>query len=226
MINKINLTEDEIQKNYEEFIKEILPKHFKGDRLKKLLFMYSEDELGLELATAPASMCSHWHNAFCGGYLLHINNVLVGSFIQKKAFEMMGTNIDFTDEELAFSALDHDLGKLGSPHEGSYYIPQDEDWKARKGELYKMNPNIQYIEVPTRALFNLQYYGIKTTWKEYLGILLSDGMYSEASQKYLKAFNKDMFLKTNLPRIVHAADYMACQSERDVWNFSNIEERL
>ena len=107
------------------------------------------------------------------------------------------------------------MGKLGSPGEGTYYLPQDEDWKSRKGELYKMNPNIQYVEVPQRVIFNLQYYGIKITLKESLGILLSDGMYSEASQKYLKTFNKDMYLRGNLPRIVHAADYMATRGEFD-----------
>lgn len=214
MIDKPNLSESEIQQNYEEFL-EILPKHFKGERLKKLEKMYGEDAFGSELATAPASMCSHYHNCFPGGYLLHINNVLNGAFVQKKAYEMMGANMDFTDEELAFAAIHHDLGKLGSPGEGTYYLPQDEDWKSRKGELYKMNPNIQYVEVPQRAIFNLQYYGIKITLKESLGILLSDGMYSEASQKYLKTFNKDMYLRSNLPRIVHAADYMATRGEFD-----------
>ena len=136
----------------------------------------------------------------------------------------MGGNVDFTDEELSFSGLFHDLGKLGMPHEGPYYIPQDEDWKRKRGEIYKMNPNIQYMDVTDRALFILQYYGIKTTWKEVLGIRLSDGLYKESNKAYLVQFKTELFLKTNLPRIIHIADYISSCSERDLINsLPNVE---
>ena len=47
-------TEKELKDNYEKFIA-VIKKYFTGDRLEKLLFMYSEEELGPNLAIAPAS---------------------------------------------------------------------------------------------------------------------------------------------------------------------------
>ena len=43
-----NYSAEDLQKNYEKFI-EALSKVFSGERLEKLKFMYSEDELGTEL---------------------------------------------------------------------------------------------------------------------------------------------------------------------------------
>jgi len=226
MIDKMNLTETDIQKNYNEFI-DFVKNSFSGERKKNLLKMYSEDELGLELSTAPASMCEHFHLCHPGGYVQHIMNVVKMSFASKKLFELAGANIDFTDEQMVFSALHHDLGKLGDPAAfGGYYANQDEDWKKKKGEFYKMNPNMPYMEVSDRTVFILQKYGVLYDWKEFLGMKLADGMYSESAAKYLKQFNQDLYLKTNLPRVIHTADYAACRGEYDKWYFSNTEELL
>lgn len=217
MINKSNLNEEELQQNYSEFI-EFLKKTFSGERLEKLLLMYSPDELGNELSIAPASLCEYWHNCFIGGYLLHTMNVVKLSEAQEKLFKLAGCNIDFTPEERIFSALHHDLGKLGSPNIGSYYVLQNEDWKAKKGELYKLNPDIQYMDVTDRTFFNLQYYQIKITWKEWISIKLADGLFSDNNEKYLKTFVPDRFLRTLLPRVIHAADLMAVQKEKNEYN--------
>lgn len=226
MIDKFSLTEQDIQKNYEEFIT-FIGDVFSGDRKTKLLKMYSEDELGLELSTAPASMCEHFHLCIPGGYNLHIMNVIKLSFASKKLFELSGANIDFTDEQMIFSAMHHDLGKLGDPSEfGGYYIPQDQDWKYKKGEFYRMNPNLPYMEVTDRAIFLLQKYGVTFDWKEYLGIKLADGLFNEATSKYLMQYNPDLYLKTNLPRVIHSADYTACRGEYDKWFYAKREELL
>ena len=57
MIDKPNLSDAEIQENYQEFLK-FVGDVFKGERKTKLLKMYSDDDgsLGLSLATAPAAM--------------------------------------------------------------------------------------------------------------------------------------------------------------------------
>jgi hypothetical protein len=217
MINKSELTEQEIQDNFSEFIA-LIEKNFAGERKEKLLHMYSENELGTEAAVAPASMMEHWHNAYPGGYLQHIMNVVKNSFGSKKLWQFAGANIDFTDEEMIFSALHHDLGKLGDDT-GTYYKPQDQAWLQKKGEIYRMNPDIQYLEVTDRAVYNLQRYGIKYNWKEYLGLKLADGMYNEATEKYLKSFRPEFRLKTNLPHIIHMADFISCRSEHDAWAF-------
>ena len=227
MIDKTNLTDADIQENYKEFLT-FVGDTFTGKRKEKLLKMYSDTDtsLGLPLATAPASMCEHFHLCHPGGYLQHIMNVIKMSFASKKLFEIAGANIDFTDEQMVFAAMHHDLGKLGDPEFGEYYAPQDQDWKYKKGEFYKMNPNLPYMEVTDRAVFLLQKYGVTYDWKEYLSIKLSDGLFDETNEKYLKQYNSDLFLKTNLPRIIHTADYTACRAEYDRWYFSKAEEKL
>jgi hypothetical protein len=216
MIIKFNLTEDEIQSNYQETIK-FVGEFFDGDRKKKILHMFSENELGLEMATAPASGTQHFHLAVPGGYNIHVMNVVKNSFGQKKLFELGGGKVDWNDEEMVFSSLFHDLGKLGTKEEGSQYVPQTDDWKARKGEVYKFNGNLPYMEVTDRSVYLLQKYGITYDWKEFLSIRLSDGIYNEANKKYLIQYNPDMVLKTTLPKIVHLADYLSCFTEYNLF---------
>ena len=113
-------TAEQLQENYDKFIK-FINKVFSGERLEKLLHMYSEEELGTELAIAPASGKLHYHSAYVGGYIDHVMNVCKNAFSMKKLFADQGGRINFTDEELFFAALHHDLGKLGdgqSPHCG------------------------------------------------------------------------------------------------------------
>ena len=223
MIEKPDLSEDEIQENYKEFI-DFVGNAFQGERKDALLKMYDGESLGLAAAMAPASANEHYHLAHPGGYLQHIMHVIKLSFACKKVFEIAGCRIDFTDEEMIFSAMHHDLGKLGDTDFGDYYLVQTEDWKKRKGELYSFNPNLPYMEVTDRAVFLLNKYGVKYTWKEFLGIKLADGLFNEATGKYLITYNPDAVLKTNLPRVIHQADYTACRAEYDQWKFSTKDE--
>ena len=214
-------TEKELFANYEKFLKQ-LEKFFSGERLQKLQHLYSENEYGYRAIMAPASAKEHFHNAYVGGYLDHIMNVLITSFGVKKLYEARGGTIDFTDEELAFSAIHHDLGKLGDKEQGEYYQIQESDWhRKNRGEIFKFNPNLQYMDVVDRALFILQQYQIPCTWKETLAIKLSDGLYHEANSSYLKSYNPEHELKTNLPRLLHVADYISCRCEYDMWKIEN-----
>lgn len=210
------LTEEQVQENYDYFL-EFLKEKFSGERLEKLLVMYSEDNLGLQLAIAPASGKKHFHYAHTGGYIQHIFNVEKGSRGAAKLFEALGGEIDWTEEERIFAALHHDLGKLGD-ETGPYYIPNTEQWSIEKrGELFKHNPKNQFWNVTDRALYNLQRFGIVCTWKETLAIKLSDGLYDENNATYLKTFNPDQVLRTNLPYIIHTGDFLACHAEYDQW---------
>jgi len=214
-------TEKELFANYEKFLKQ-LEKIFSGERLEKLKHLYSENEYGYRAIMAPASAKEHFHNAYVGGYLDHIMNVLTTSFGVKKLYEARGGTIDFTDEELAFSAIHHDLGKLGDKEQGEYYQIQESDWhRKNRGEIFKFNSNLQYMDVVDRALFILQQYQITCTWKETLAIKLSDGLYHEANTSYLKSYNPEHELKTNLPRLLHVADYVSCRCEYDMWKLEN-----
>ena len=63
MINRYN--EVELQSNYNKFI-EALKKSLSGERLEKLLQMYSMEELGPNLMLSPASGNINYHNAYEG----------------------------------------------------------------------------------------------------------------------------------------------------------------
>lgn len=181
-------------------------------RSSKLVSMY--DDFGNELVEAPASSRTHYHSAYTGGYIEHVMNVYDASVKVATLYKSMKGVIDFTKQELVFAALHHDLGKLGNPNE-PYYTNQDSDWHRKRGEMYKLNENMQFMAVTDRALFLLQKYEITITEKEYLAIKLSDGLYESSNESYLKN-PKPNPMKTNLPHIIHWADHMACAMEHDL----------
>ena len=209
-----NYSETQLKENYDKFIS-FVKKAFASqpERMEKLLFMYSEEQLGMELLMAPASGKAHFHSAYVGGYIDHVMNVCKNSIGMMKQFKENGGIIDFEVEELLFAALHHDLGKLGDLGK-PYYIEQESDWhRKNQGSLYKQNPEIHYMDVTHRALWTLQHYGIQFTQKEMLGIMLADGLYNEASKKYFISYSEEFSLKTELPYLIHWADHMSCRIE-------------
>jgi hypothetical protein len=119
----------------------------------------------------------------------------------------------FTTEELIFSALNHDLGKMGDEEQDSY-IPQTDNWRREKlGEDYMFNTKVPFASVPDRGLFLLQSHGIQYTFNEMLAIQTHDGLYDEANNKYLKNFMPEQKPRTSLPFILHQADLMAARIE-------------
>ena len=209
-----NYSETQLKENYDKFIS-FVKKAFASqpERMEKLLFMYSEEQLGMELLMAPASGKAHFHSAYVGGYIDHVMNVCKNSIGMMKQFKENGGIIDFEVEELLFAALHHDLGKLGDLGK-PYYIEQESDWhRKNQGSLYKQNPEIHYMDVTHRALWTLQNYGIQFTQKEMLGIMLADGLYNEASKKYFISYDENFQLKTELPYLLHWADHMSCRIE-------------
>jgi len=207
-----NLTEEQLKENYDRFI-EAVDTIFDGERKDRLLHMYSEDELGVELTIAPASGKLHFHSAYVGGYIDHVMNVMHIANNMRKMFAHHGGIIDFTEEEMFFAAMHHDLGKLGTGDE-PYYLPQTSEWHQKnKNEYFTHNPNLQYFDVTDRALWLLSKYGIMYSEKEMLGIMLADGLFNEARKKYWVSYSEDFQLKTQLPYIIHWADFMACRVE-------------
>jgi len=133
-----NYTEKQLQENYDKFIAFVKKAFAKQpERLEKLLVMYSEEHLGMELAVAPASGNLNYHNAYEGGYIDHVMNVCKNSIGMMKQYKENGGIIDFEVEELLFAALHHDLGKLGDLGK-PYYIEQESEWhRKNQGSLYK-----------------------------------------------------------------------------------------
>ena len=209
------LTAEQIQMNWETLM-DVINKHIGDDRKENLMKFY--DDFKDRMMFAPASAKAAFHNAMPGGYVEHILHIVENSLQLKELWEKNGAMINFTDEELVFAALHHDLGKVGDL-EHDYYIPQDSDWhRKNRDEIYKHNPSLQYMKVPDRGLWLLQHYGVKVTDKEYLGIKLTDGLYDEANKAYLMSYNPDFGLRTNMAYILHQADMMATHIESDQWN--------
>ena len=80
-----------LEAKYNKFI-EAIKKSFTGERLEKLLHMYSMDELGPNLMLSPASGNINYHNAYEGGYIDHIMNVARNSLRMMKLYQEKRTN--------------------------------------------------------------------------------------------------------------------------------------
>jgi hypothetical protein len=129
-------------------------------------------------------------------------------------FVTQGGEIDFTEEELIFSCLHHDLGKLGVKGE-LHYLPNQEEWSQKKyGTLFVRNEKIPYMSLTDRTFFTLNHYGIQYNEKEYFAIKLTDGMYDEDNQKYLAGHDLKKQLVYKLQFIMHWADHMSTIIER------------
>lgn len=197
-----------IEANYNRFM-EIIGKDERSGQLEK---MY--EEFGNELIEAPASSFRHFHNAFVGGYIDHVLRVHDIAIQQAKLYNQNGGQLNFTPQELVFAAIHHDLGKLGYVGD-PYYLEEDSDWHRKNlGRLFKYN-EIQYMSVTDRALYMLQKFGVEVTRNEWIAIKLSDGMYDDSNKAYLKNNMYPYPMKTNLPYIIHMADFMATNIERD-----------
>ena len=204
------IDENKILGNWESLIK-IIENSFTGDRKEKLLELYNslEDRMSI----APASGIVHCHNCFAGGYVDHVLRVIECAQKISDVWIDLGVVKNWTDEELIFSALNHDLGKIGDM-EHDYYIPNQSEWhRKNQGKLYIFNPELNYMSVPDRSLYLLANAGIEYTYNEAMSIRLHDGLYDDANVQYLKTFNKDKEVKSHLPTIIHHADHMASRIE-------------
>jgi hypothetical protein len=213
----MELTAEQIQSNWDKHLR-IVDTFITGDRKDKLLNLYNS--LLEDMIMAPASGKPSFHNAFPGGYICHVNRVVHCALKTKQLWQDMGASIDFTDEELVFSALNHDLGKIGFKGQPNF-IPQTDAWRRDKlGELYIHNKDLSFMLIQDRSLFILQQNGIAMNEKEYLAIKLHDGVYDEVNKPYYMSFNPDSKLRTNLVYILHQADFLASKIEYDTWKLS------
>ncbi len=201
-----------MDKNYEKLIS-MIDSEFESSRAKKLKQLYSDFKD--RIIIAPASGRLHYHNAFEGGYLDHVLGVIKAGFLVTRNMKDLNAEIDFSKEELVFTCMNHDLGKLGDL-KNPYYLPEDSDWhRKNQGKIYKHNPKINYMSVPDRSIFLLQHYGVTMTEKELVAIRLHDGLYDDGNKQYLISYSSDHKLGSMLPNVVHFADHMATLSERN-----------
>jgi len=207
----MNLTAEQIQDNWLRLMG-FIEDHISSPRKEKLVEFYKKYSERLMLM--PAAHKKEYHNAFPGGYVEHVNRVIICALHLHELWAQMGADIStYTKEELVFSALNHDLGKMGD-EENESYIPQDDKWRKEKlGEDYKFNDRIPFASVPDRGLYLLQSHGIQYTFNEMITIQTHDGLYDEANKKYLMTYMPEQKPRTCLPFVLHFGDMMAARIE-------------
>lgn len=203
------ISAEEIESSF-ELHRNIIERYI-GDRKDLILNMI--DDLGEQYIMSPASPRHSLHNCFPGGYIEHVNRVVLYAMEQSKLFEKMDGRLNFTIEELVFSALFHDLGKIGVKGKPTY-IPQTDKWRKQNlGEDYTINGELDFMTIPDRSIFILQSYGIPISQNEFIGIRVHDGVFDEANNSYFKSYRPESRFKSNLPYILHVADYLASKVE-------------
>ena len=204
------LTAEEIQGKLDQFY-EYINKYISQDRAKKLIAFYKNIEE--TLATAPASSKLSHHNCFPGGYLDHVLRVVEMGLVIDRVWDKFNQIKDYTLEELVFSCINHDLGKLGT-NDQPFYIPNDSEWHIKNhGAYYKINNKLVHMRIADRSLYYLQQACIPVSETEFLTIKLHDGLYEEGNKPYYITFSEDVAIKSNLPYIIHQADLAASRIE-------------
>lgn len=207
-------TAEELQQNFTKLVSYI-DKYVTGDRKEQLKKLYEDHAERIMLM--PASGTEHYHNCFAGGYVDHVIRVIEGALSIKSIWSEFGSTINFTDEELVFAAINHDLGKIGS-EESEMYVINDSEWhRKNQGKIYKNNPVNSFMTVPDRSLKLLADRGIRVSENEWFGIKLHDGMYDESNKHYYISYDVNSRLRTSLPYILHQADQMAARVEYEMW---------
>ena len=108
------MTAKDLLDNYEKLVI-FIEDSFDGERKEKLMWLY--EKLSDRIATAPASMKKQYHNAYPGGYVAHVLNVIKAAEKVYKVWEEMGAEFNFTIAELRFAALNNEVGKIGTKTE-------------------------------------------------------------------------------------------------------------
>ena len=218
----MKLTAEQIELNWKTFIR-LIEDTFDGKRKEKLLEMYNDFQDRMMIA--PASGQEHFHNCHPGGYVQHILNIVHYSKEFYKLWKDNGAYVDdYTEEELIFAAIHHDLGKVGDL-EQDHYIPNPSEWhRKNQGKIYTNNPNLKFMTPPDRGIWILNQYGITMTENEFIGIKLTDGMYDDGNVQYLKSYAPEKKLKSNMQHILHQADMTTTRIEYEQWLHAGEEQ--
>ena len=114
----MQLTAEQIQANWNELMS-FIEDHISEPRKTKVIEFY--EKFSERLMLMPAAHKKEYHNAFPGGYVDHVNRVITCALHLHDLWEKMGVDTStYTKEELVFSALNHDLGKMGDEEHEEY----------------------------------------------------------------------------------------------------------
>lgn len=205
------LSAEQIQNNLKTFYKNI-DTYVSEPRKSQLTELYKQQED--ILAMAPASSKAAFHNSFPGGYVDHVNRVIMCAVELHNLWTLSGAKTNtYSLEELVFAAINHDLGKLGLDGKPRY-IPNDSEWHVKnQGANYKPNAELPFLPVQDNSLFILQTAGIQLSVNEYIAIKIHDGLYDDGNKAYLISGQNESKLRSCLPLVLHQADMMASRIE-------------
>jgi hypothetical protein len=199
-----------LQDNWNSFL-ELINTYISSPRKEQLISFYKQYED--RFIMMPASHKNEYHNAYPGGYVAHVINVVNAALELDSVWRKMGVKDTYTTEELIFSAINHDLGKFGDFNHDAV-IPQTDEWRRSKlGEMYMFNTQLSYMSVPDRSLWILSSLNIPMTTNEYISIKVHDGLYDPANESYLKSWSPETKPRTSLVYLIHQADLMAARIE-------------
>ena len=210
----MNLNAEQISSNWDKFLNNI-ETYISSPRKEKLLEFYKNQSDRFVLMPAAANV--NYHNCFPGGYVEHVNRVVDAALEVKSMWEKFGADMStFTVEELVFSAINHDLGKVGDST-NDLYIPSTNDWRKKNlGEHYSYNAEVGFMTIPDRSLFLLQEAGIPYTMNEMLAIRSHDGLYDDANKGYFISRIPESRPKSVIMFILHQADFLAAEVEKHI----------
>ena len=146
------LEAEKIKSNWERY-REIVNTMF-PTRKAELNRLY--DDFEDRLVLMPASSVAHFHNAFAGGYVDHILRVIDCTKALYATWKSKGSDLSgYTEEEMIFAAMHHDLGKAGFPGDGNeVYQVETSDWhRKNQNKMYRHNENIPFTMVPDLSIW-------------------------------------------------------------------------
>ena len=154
----MRISAEEIKDNWIDLV-EVINNNFSGERLQKIEALH--DHFKDRMMLAPASGRAYYHNAFPGGYVAHILNIMDWAHKYYELFKSQGMYVDdISRESVTFAAMFHDLGKIGNLDE-DYYVTNTDEWRAKKlQEYYNHNPAIHYMTVTDRSIWILNQFNI------------------------------------------------------------------
>lgn len=199
--NKV-LTEEQIAENWEKFQGLCGKLGTRADSISTML-----EEMGIRIATAPASSRREYHAAYPGGLVDHSLRVARYGLMVQKTFDIFS---GISKESVIFACLFHDLGKVGEPGPDGkdYYVVETSEWHREKlGKYYKPNEDAQYMKNVDHTMHIFMYYGIKPSQDEFLAIRLNDGPADDMNRGYTMR-------EPSLALLVQIADRMACEEEK------------
>lgn len=207
MTKIVSLTPKQLQQNY-DILLQIIEENIQSERKKKLLKLYHD--LSEFMIVSPASSNEDHNLAFTGGYCIHVRNVVDASLLLAKNFKQLGGSIDFTKEELVFSALNHELGRVGNK-DIPYYTLCESEWHIKnEKKRFNINPKLENMSIIDRTLFLLQFAHIGISENEWIAI---------------KNHNKANQTKSNLANIINYSVNISRNVEYDMWLNDSLSEK-